>query len=529
MEAPAAVEPAPQPEASLDPDSPETDDRYIKLGRERNRRARLHAIRTQETASEAAAAEPVVETPEEPVAPEPVVEHSGQWINGTVAVMPPEPAQEAFAAAPPVVRGMNRRARRAERRRSVSFPAGPEPSVQELPETEDVDVEAVPNAFAAGGAAPALEARVEEAPAVVAAPITVEAPVQDLAPPQPANKPAVAAAPAAEKAAPEVVPAVEEAETESEINRECPACGDSHTRLLFQATDRLYRTTGKVFQILECKQCRLIRLEPRPTRKESATYYPERYWFSPAGGLGRLEEAYRRLVLRDHISFVRQALASSDGDGYLVDVGCGNGLLLSLLPHQKILGLDLSSKALSIAWKQNGVPGACADLSEVPLRRGSCSVVTMFHIIEHLSNPVRYLEAARDLLTPRGRLVVQVPNASCWQFMLFGQNWNGIDVPRHLFNYRQRDLENLLTYCGFEVTRRKHFSLRDNPAGMASSLAPGLDPMARRVRRLKENRFMRWIKDAVYFGLVLGALPFTAIEAACGCGSTIMLEARKKV
>lgn len=314
----------------------------------------------------------------------------------------------------------------------------------------------------------------------------------------------------------------------SELNPECPACGDAHPRVLFEATDRLYHTTGKRFQIIECKACRLIRLEPRPSGKELAGYYPDRYWFSPEGPAGRMEETYRRLVLRDHVHFVRQALANSDGGGYVVDVGCGNGLLLSLVPWRKILGLDTSRKALSVAWKQNGVPAACADLVNAPLARESCSVITMFHVIEHLAEPVRYLEAALELLTPGGRLVVQVPNASCWQFILFGENWNGIDVPRHLINYRQRDIENLLNFCGFEVTRRKHFSLRDNPAGMASSLAPGLDPMARRVRQVKESTGMRLLKDAAYFGLALAALPFTLVEAACGCGSTIMIEARKK-
>ena len=71
---------------------------------------------------------------------------------------------------------------------------------------------------------------------------------------------------------------------------------------------------------------------------------------------------------------------------------------------------------------------------------------------------------------------------------MFGEHWNGVDVPRHLVNYRQRDLEHLLEHCGFEVVRRKHFSLRDNPAGFASSIAPGLDPMARRVRKMRESR-----------------------------------------
>ena len=129
-----------------------------------------------------------------------------------------------------------------------------------------------------------------------------------------------------------------------------------------------------------------------------------------------------------------------------------------------------------------------------------------------------------------GRLVVQVPNASCWQFLMFGKAWNGVDVPRHLINFKQKDLDSLLDACGFEVLRHKHFSLRDNPAGLATTLAPSLDPMARRVRGdgALESPRMKLFKDLVYLGLVVGSIPFTAVEAICHSGSTIMVEARKK-
>ena len=147
---------------------------------------------------------------------------------------------------------------------------------------------------------------------------------------------------------------------------------------------------------------------------------------------------------------------------------------------------------------------------------------------EHLYDPLPYLAAARELLRPNGRLIVQVPDAACWQFRLFGSRWNGIDVPRHLVDYRARDLENILDQCGFRVLRRKHFSLRDNPAGLASTLAPSLDPMARRVRRTPETAAARLFRDAAYFGLVLASVPFAALEAAAGAGSTIMLEACRK-
>ena len=53
-----------------------------------------------------------------------------------------------------------------------------------------------------------------------------------------------------------------------------------------------------------------------------------------------------------------------------------------------------------------------------------------------------------------------------------------------VFRLREH-IDRLLDSCGFETLRRKFFSLRDNPAGLATSLAPALDPMA---RHLPEER-----------------------------------------
>jgi len=300
---------------------------------------------------------------------------------------------------------------------------------------------------------------------------------------------------------------------------------------LFRARDRLYHTTAKHFLIVECKACRLIRLEPRPSAEELAQYYPKSYWYSSDKSIhGKLEQLYRRFVLRDHVNFVSRAIHDSGETGLVLDVGCGGGLFLKMMREQglPVLGLDNSVQAAKLAWKQNGVAVVCADLAHSPVLNGSCAAVTMFHVLEHLLDPVAYLHSARALLRPNGRLIVQTPNAASWQFLMFGEYWNGVDVPRHLINYRQKDLENVLEYAGFEIVRRKQFSLRDNPAGFASSAAPHLDPMARRVRGIRESAPLKTFKDLLYFSLVVGALPFTIFEAACGAGSTIMLEARRK-
>ena len=84
--------------------------------------------------------------------------------------------------------------------------------------------------------------------------------------------------------------------------------------------------------------------------------------------------------------------------------------------------------------------------------------------------------------------------------------------------------DRLLAAAGFEVLRRKYFSWRDNPAGLAISLAPTLDPMARRIRGLPETPRAKLLKDLAHFSLMAAALPFTLLEAACHAGSTIMID-----
>lgn len=310
----------------------------------------------------------------------------------------------------------------------------------------------------------------------------------------------------------------------------CVVCGSDRFASLFRASDRLYHTTARQFEVVSCSRCGLMRLHPQPAPNELPLYYPASYWFSPGENTAsRLEETYRRLVLRDHVRFVVQALQNT-GKGPVLDVGCGGGLFLGMLRERghRVVGLDVSPEAARVAWQQQQAPAVCGLLDRAPLRARAFACITMFHVLEHLPDPREFLTAAHALLRDDGRLVVQVPNAASWQFHLLGRSWNGVDVPRHLFDFRDRDLEKLVTACGFTVVRRKYFSLRDNPAGLASSLAPALDPMARRVRQGKESGTARLVKDLAYFGLMAASLPFTVLEAACRAGSTIMIEARKQ-
>jgi SAM-dependent methyltransferase len=275
----------------------------------------------------------------------------------------------------------------------------------------------------------------------------------------------------------------------------------------------------------------MVRLYPRPEPAELGRFYPAQE--SPSAldpDVGLWKQLLRRFLFHDHARFVRMALAEVPGNGPVLDVNCGTGLFLRELnlAQHRLVGLDFSADSAAIAWTRNGVPAVCGALPSAPFPAGTFSVITMFQVLEHLFDPSVYVEAAAHLLCPEGRLIVQVPNAGSWQFLLLGERWSGLDIPRHLVLFKDEDLENLLDFCGFEIVRRKRFSLRDDPLLLATSLAPGLSPEVRRSRGVDENQLAAIVKSALFGLLWLIALPVAALESACRGGATLTLEARLK-
>jgi SAM-dependent methyltransferase len=305
-------------------------------------------------------------------------------------------------------------------------------------------------------------------------------------------------------------------------------CGVYLVNPKYLLPDRLYKTSDELFNIIECRGCGLMRIDPRPADAEMHKYYPDRYW---AYGTTRhgFTGLYRRFVLRDHRRFIDKTIRALEiPKARILDLGCGAGDLLAALRKRghSAIGMDIAHSALRSAAELN-VPGVLGSYRQPPYRDGSFDLVMMFHVLEHIPDPDAAIKGARQMLRPNGRLLIQVPNADCMQFNILGKFWMGLDCPRHLYDYRRQDLENLLARNGFAVLRRKYFSWRDNAPCLATSLAPWLDPMARRVRRPKRNRLLRLIGDFLYFGLTMACWPFAIFESIFRRGATIMVDAEK--
>ena len=186
----------------------------------------------------------------------------------------------------------------------------------------------------------------------------------------------------------------------------------------------------------------------------------------------------------------------------------------------------LFASAVEIARAQYGLTVRNGEIGSNVWGADRFDIVTMFHVLEHLPDPMLGISYAAGLLKPEGILIIQVPNISSIQARLFRNAWYGLDVPRHVINFTPKAIECLFTRLGFEYFQSSRFSLRDNPASIASSLAPWLDP-ARRKGRGAGYPIADGIAELAYFGLFLLALPFSFLESALGLGGTIWACATK--
>jgi 2-polyprenyl-3-methyl-5-hydroxy-6-metoxy-1,4-benzoquinol methylase len=326
---------------------------------------------------------------------------------------------------------------------------------------------------------------------------------------------------------------------ESAENAACPICRRPDAVACSSGRDRLFGLAQGVFSLFRCTSCGCVFQHPIPDDLSLARFYPREYWWSEESGQGRgparlfqnLEKAYREFVVGDHVRYLDYcSREKAPGGKLLLDIGCGNGTFLHVaqargyIPH----GMDQSARAIEIAQKQYGLTARKGNIGSRIWDDCRFDFVTMFHVLEHLTDPRQCLKYIRELLQPGGVLIIQVPNISSIQARLFGSFWYGLDVPRHVINYTPKALGFLLQDAGFEFRIAPRFSLRDNPAAVASSLAPWLDPVRRKGRHRNSSPIWEGAMEIAYFGLVLLALPAAFLESVFGFGGTLWAYAWQK-
>ncbi|MBX3260969.1 MAG: class I SAM-dependent methyltransferase [Labilithrix sp.] len=193
-----------------------------------------------------------------------------------------------------------------------------------------------------------------------------------------------------------------------------------------------------------CPRCGHTFVSVLPTASELEDTY-EDY------GYGALDDASLPKFL-DRI--LEDRLASFDrhrSTNRILDVGFGAGGLLRVARGRgwDTFGVERSPAAVRYAKAKELGTIVLGDFLTADLERGSFDVVVMSELLEHLIEPLPFLERAAELLRPGGLLYATTPHGRGVSGRALGSSWSVLRPPEHLQLFSIRSMRRSLARAGF--------------------------------------------------------------------------------
>ncbi len=167
--------------------------------------------------------------------------------------------------------------------------------------------------------------------------------------------------------------------------------------------------------VVRCDTCDLVQMQRIPSATELAAFYDQG---KQAVNIG-VSVDIDRLWIRQKDDTVRRATNAQNlapKGSRILDIGSGYGFFLREMKKKgyPIEGIEVSDVSRDISAKVTRARVHDIDIgaaSEEELSAlGTFEIITMFHCLEHIPDPVAFLKRVRTLLSPKGTLFIEVPN-----------------------------------------------------------------------------------------------------------------------
>jgi len=169
------------------------------------------------------------------------------------------------------------------------------------------------------------------------------------------------------------------------------------------------------------------------------------------------QEAEKWAVMMRPVVTKSARLIESEYDnqqGRLLDIGSGYGFFLEEMKSRgwEVEGIELSDTGRRYTQERIDVSVHSQPLEALCLSEDRFDVVTLFYVIEHLSDPVSTIREVHRILRPNGLILVRWPHSTPIVRLLgpFSKNLDLFHTPFHLYDFSPRTITGLLAASNFE-------------------------------------------------------------------------------
>ena len=224
------------------------------------------------------------------------------------------------------------------------------------------------------------------------------------------------------------------------------------------------------FEYFQCSKCECLQIKSLPVDIDK--YYPPKYYSYSEKKSKTINNKIKDYLLPASMKFRLGISKSILGwlsnfrykntfewltndlgkyrNKFVLDIGCGSGLLISYFQKcgfSKLTGID---PYLSESRKKNEISLLKKEVYDLV---DKYDLIMMHHSFEHMSYPHKIFDKLSELITDDGLLLIRIPLTDSYAWRKYSTSWFQMDVPRHYYLHSVKSLNYLIEKYGFHIEK----------------------------------------------------------------------------
>lgn len=197
------------------------------------------------------------------------------------------------------------------------------------------------------------------------------------------------------------------------LSKQCPLCGagiDQQSVI----TPHVFGDKKHERTFYKCHACDVIYLFPQLTKEEEHQFYVKEFegfmgqrsgekagWETPEKHIKANQSQYQRRweYLKNHLP----------DTGSILELGCSSGFMLYPLKEK---GYDCYGIEPSGYFSEYVKSKGITVFDDSSIIKDKFDIVMHFFVLEHVREPIGFIESNLELLRPGGKLIIEIPNAA---------------------------------------------------------------------------------------------------------------------
>ena len=243
------------------------------------------------------------------------------------------------------------------------------------------------------------------------------------------------------------------------MGNSCKLCGSTEIKMEYEGLIRdggLGKYTKRPVTMYRCCNCDVIWHEPV---FEIGSYYESKEYRNALEGTTDEYDFYR-LHDKDNLDKFQYTGTDIFRGKVVADIGCGCGAFLDFIrgAAERVIAIEPSEIYRKIMDKKGYLTFAYASQAKSKLGN-SVDVAMSFDVIEHVSDPLAFLQDIYDLLNVNGQAIIGTPTDAPIMRSLLGEIYERelLFSTQHIWIFSEKNLNMLAKQVGFSSIGVKYY------------------------------------------------------------------------